>query len=717
VSKWLGRLYPLFLLGLAGLAYGLWINRLGLYWDDFPLAWIARTYGAAGLERYFATNRPFWGLLYRLTTPVLGSSPLAWQVFALFWRWVSGLLLWQLVRLVWPKQEDAARFSAALFVVYPAFSEQYIALVYSHFFIVLSSFLGSLCLMILAARKPRAWGLWAGALALSALNLLCMEYFFLLDLLRPVLVWIVFKQENLSPYPLPETGRGKPILELVSSRGEETNSKPLKTEGRSAPAHPRWGNLIARVGLVYAPFLAIFLGVIVWRTFFFGFHTYQPSFMTDLRAAPLAALLGLAGRALGDLWLTAVQAWGLPFDFSGLAGFTARQVQIFWLAAAGGTLAGLGYFGLTRPAPPQDAAVRRRTSSAPAWEGLSLALVGLLALLLAGGPFWLTGLPISSAFHTDRFTIAFMLGAVLLGVGLLGLLPLPRWAKVIPLVVVLGFSAGLQYRNSISYFKDWSTQRTLFWQMLWRMPGLKPGTILLFNELPVLHYSDNSLTAPLNWIYAPENHTTEMSYVLYYPTVRLGTGLPRLEKGLPVRQDYLAAEFQGDTSQVVVLYFQPPGCVRVMDPEVEAESWLVPPSLRETLKLSSTAPIEADGQAKPPPGLYGSEPERNWCYYFEKADLARQEQDWQAAARLGDQAFALGDYPNDPVERFPFIEAYAHTANWKRALELTRDTQQIAPLYAQLGCRLWARIERETTAGGERDTALQEAKVVLGCGK
>jgi len=198
--------------------------------------------------------------------------------------------------------------------------------------------------------------------------------------------------------------------------------------------------------------------------------------------------------------------------------------------------------------------------------------------------------------------------------------------------------------------------------------------------------------------------------------VRLGSGLPRLEKDLPVLQDYLAAEFRGGTSQVVVLYFQPPGCLRVMDPEVEAEIWLVPPSLRQTLKLSSTAPIEPGGMAKPPPGLYGSEPERNWCYYFEKADLARQQKDWQAAAGLGEQALALGDYPNDPVERFPFIEAYAHTANWKRALELTRDTREIAPLYAQLGCRLWARIERETQAGTDRDAALQEAKTILGCG-
>ena len=82
---------------------------------------------------------------------------------------------------------------------------------------------------------------------------------------------------------------------------------------------------------------------------------------------------------------------------------------------------------------------------------------------------------------------------------------------------------------------------------------------------------------------------------------------------------------------------------------------------------------------------------------------------------MGDQAFALKDYPNDPVERFPFIEAYAHTGNWARALELTRDSKEIAPLYAQLSCKLWGRIERESQPGSQRDEAVQEARAILEC--
>lgn len=663
--------YPLFLLGLGVLAYGLWISRLGFYWDDFPLAWIARTYGAEGLARYFSTNRPFWGLLYQLTTPILGDQPLHYQVFALFLRVLDGIFLWLLIRLAWPRLEEVGRWAGALLVVYPGFSQQFISLVYGHMLLVLAAFLSSLVFMVLALRGERiSIPLLALSWLLSAVNLFCMEYYFLPDLARPALIWAVL-------------GAGAGFQALTLRRKA------------------------VRVGLVSLPFFVLVVGVMLWRTFGLGFQTYQPTFAAHLRADPGSALLSLAQRVAVDSWLAAGSAWGLPFDWSRLAELTPRQAQVFWAAAAAGTLFTLLYLVSAR--------WRAAALSPTRTDWLGFLSFALPVFLLAGGPYWLTGLPITAAFPFDRFTLSFMSGAALLAAGALAFLPLPRAVKLPVLAAVLGFSCALHYRHSLVYYRDWTTQRTMFWQMTWRIPALLPGTVLLSNELPLEHYSDNSLTAPLNWIYAPENTSRQMSYMLYYPTVRLGRGLPELTPGLPVRQDYLAAGFTGSTSQVVVFYFQPPGCLRVMDPEVEADIWVVPPSLRETLRLATTAPIQPDGIAVPPAHLYGAEPPRNWCYYFEKADLARQQRDWQAAAALGDQAFALGDYPNDPMERFPFIEAYAHTGSWPRALELTRDTRDIAPLYARLACKLWDRIRRETPAGPERDTAVAQAQTLLDC--
>jgi hypothetical protein len=116
------------------------------------------------------------------------------------------------------------------------------------------------------------------------------------------------------------------------------------------------------------------------------------------------------------------------------------------------------------------------------------------------------------------------------------------------------------------------------------------------------------------------------------------------------------------------------------------------------------------------PAIYHPEPVHGWCYYFEKADLARQLGNWEEIAKLGDTAFKLEDHPNNPVERFVFIEGYAHTGEWERALKLSRDSYQVSKGYVgPLLCRLWERIEMETIDNTERDEALSEVKSILAC--
>jgi hypothetical protein len=70
--------------------------------------------------------------------------------------------------------------------------------------------------------------------------------------------------------------------------------------------------------------------------------------------------------------------------------------------------------------------------------------------------------------------------------------------------------------------------------------------------------------------------------------------------------------------------------------------------------------------ASPPVYIFGEEPERGWCYYFQKADLAAQMGDWEKAASLGEEAIGLELSPEDRVEWMPFLKAYAITGNAER---------------------------------------------------
>ncbi len=96
-----------------------------------------------------------------------------------------------------------------------------------------------------------------------------------------------------------------------------------------------------------------------------------------------------------------------------------------------------------------------------------------------------------------------------------------------------------------------------------------------------------------------------------------------------------------------------------------AENWLPFASLKPILPGNAENPID-------PSAIHlGAGPERGWCYYYEKADLARQTQDWQSVRELGDKAiFRQGFITSLDTELMPFILAYALGGEWQKATEL-----------------------------------------------
>ena len=116
------------------------------------------------------------------------------------------------------------------------------------------------------------------------------------------------------------------------------------------------------------------------------------------------------------------------------------------------------------------------------------------------------------------------------------------------------------------------------------------------------------------------------------------------------------------------------------------------------------------------PAVYGTEPARGWCYYFQKADLARQLGDWEQVVKLGNSAFALNDYPNDPIERFVFIEGYAHVGDWGKAVELSQVSYKISKDFVRPPlCKLWDRIARETESTSEQNVTLDLVRNKFEC--
>jgi len=505
------------------------------------------------------------------------------------------------------------------------------------------------------------------ALILEALSIFSIEYTAGLELLRPLLLWMAIGRER---------GKG-------------------------------WNRLGATLA-GWVPYALVFVAYLGWRTLGLGFPTYQPLLLGGLDADAVQAAGGLLQSIGQALWTATAGAWSQTFNLPVLVDVGRKYVLGYAAVIAAVAAWSLLCFVALRSEPPASAGRGQRT-----WP-LQAIGVGLAAMLGGGLPIWVTQLPVGVDYPWDRLMLPLMLGAALVVVGVIELLVRPVALRIALVVGVLGMSAGVHYQSNMTYVREADRLGQLLWQLSWRIPGLEKGTTVLTNDLPLRYYSDNSLTAPLNWMYAPENHSLQMDYLLYYPTVRVGLALSVPKAGLPIHQTYRAATFDGTTSQLLALQFAPPGCVHVLDVVLDDSMPNLPAALSAWVPLSRLDLIQTDPAEPAVPPLYPDEPAHTWCYYFEKADLARQRGDWQAVVDLGDAGFAV-DHPNDPSERLVFIEGYAHVGRWDLAEEQSIKALDDNPAVNRMVCHAWDRILADATAGREGRAAGDRVRAQAEC--
>jgi hypothetical protein len=610
-----------------------------------------------------------WGKIYEATSRILPQVPVYWQVFALVWRWLGAVVVYAIMSKLWKDKLGMALGVALIFLVYPGFNQHFAAFLYGHFYIVLFFLLFSFLCMLQAMESPKRYWAWTiTGMASSALNLLVMEYFFVPELARVGIILIAIRNEDLS-----------------------------------------FRERILRVLKLWAPYLVVFVLGVISRMFISNNQDYGMVVIDQLKSAPVEGIKTLAQAILVSLGLVLKDAWTKMFESPDFVTQSSDLVSYYLVLAVTVILVAAGFVFWSR----EDSKPPRKNLVDALW----LMGLGLLFILSAGWPFWLINFPASLQWPASRFTLPFIFGAGMFMGGLVSLIPWRR-ARIVLLVSLVSLAVGKQYLTAQDYRQDWQTQKDLFWQMTWRAPAIQPGTTMIMNEGALDYYADNSLSAALNWIYAPDNHSDKMDYVLFYPKTRLKTvALPKLEAGLPVYFNYEAGEFHGNTSQTLVLYYAPPGCLRILDPDVERVNRLIPEtSLIRFAARMSVPELILDEPGARMPDAYGSEPDHDFCYYFQKADLARQFEDWDTVVKMSEMASSFEEHPFDPAEQMVFIEGYAHAGEWERAIELSKQAHAVSEeVVGQMLCQLWERIEAETTQSPERSEALADVQTTFGC--
>ena len=106
---------------------------------------------------------------------------------------------------------------------------------------------------------------------------------------------------------------------------------------------------------------------------------------------------------------------------------------------------------------------------------------------------------------------------------------------------------------------------------------------------------------------------------------------------------------------------------------------------------SDLSKIDLSTESRTPPEVvFGPEPPHDWCYHYEKADLARQRGDWDEVVSLGNNALDQGFVPSDAIEWMPFLQADAQAADTERLTQIHRQIKNADPYIAGQVCQIVA---------------------------
>jgi hypothetical protein len=304
--------------------------------------------------------------------------------------------------------------------------------------------------------------------------------------------------------------------------------------------------------------------------------------------------------------------------------------------------------------------------------------------------------------------ISMMIGGSLFLLGLIELLMGNSRIKTHIFALVIALGIGQQFFNANIFRRDWEDQRNIYWQMTWRMPALKPNTILLTNQMPIDYETDASFTAPINWTYAPNYTRSNVPYLMLYTEKRVGgSTLPALEPDIPITFNYRTVPFYGNTSQAVVIYMPRGGCLRVLDPsQGDREIYeKLPEVLTSAIPLSNPSRIITNPSTAATP-MFFTEPKHEWCYYFTKAELAQQTGDYQKILSLGREAASLGYKPTDQNEWIVFIKTNALTGDISTAKKISKSALEEDVRVRRGICSAWRWIKTQSSSA-EQDKIQQ----------
>ena len=607
----------LLLLIASAVAYLPLVNQIGYLNDDWYLMYDAHTQGSGFFREVYAVDRPARAYVLGAAYSLFGDNVLYYHLSGYLFRLLSAMTLFWVLERLWPGRRRMNFSAALLFLLYPGFLSQVNPIDYQSQLLSLCLAMVSIALTIKAIQTSNM----LGRVTLTILSILLgIEYLALVD------YFIGFEVLRLT------------LVLLLVLRAEERSFRQKLTK-----AFLRW--------LPFATAPGVFLA---WRLFFFA---------ADRRAADVGFQLGrlFSSPLVGLWWLVyliqdvfnvLLVAWGYPL-YAIAYQMRLRDTLIgFGLAAFVIFIIVVGLRRGVEDEPETEAGSNSGWMREIYWLGSATVIATLIPVILANRHIVFPDL--------SRYALAPSVGVVILLTGVISQVT-SRQLQMTLVSFLVAVSVLTQHANAVRVAGETEVIRNFWWQVAWRAPEIRAGTTLVASYPGVGIQEDYFVWGPANLIYYPEKQAQAPIEIKLPAAVLTNDVVLKIMTGKGVetperRGNILTRDFD---NVLFIVQTSPDSCVRIINgnaPELSSgdsqRTMVVAPYSQIDNVLVDAAFHE------PPQSIFGFEPSHDWCYYYQKAALARQQKDWESIHTLYREAMAQGLYPNDSVEWLPFVQAY-----------------------------------------------------------
>ena len=668
--------FPWILLGVSLVAYGTLIWDLGFYWDDWEILYLSKA-AENPSDIFLFPFRPLHVLLDILTVKLIGLRPIYWHLLMLLVRYLGGLVYWLILQEIWPNETKRNAWVALIFLVYPSFLHQSMGVVYRQHFTTVLLFLISVWLMIQGYKLWKSknkrgpfWIIFALSLVTGMMHLFVTEYLAGMELWRPAILLILVLEE-----------------------------KPL------------WKQRLRSVFFFWLPYLVYLMVYVLWRL------TYVKTVIDDPNKAvlleqfgknPLGTFLNLIVSVIQDSVFVLFTSWGDLLQPESI-NLIPSNILIFGLMV----IIGLTLSFLIPKLAKSDGKYHGHSTE------IQAILLGGYGLLLGLAPAWIIGRNVFAGRYDTRFSIPALVGVSLLLVTVIYYLISNPNRRIIVLSFMMALSIGKQIEMTNNFRWDWIRQERFYWQLQWRAPEIKPHTALLTNKSVSSFATTYPIAYAINIMHSDQKPSMSPEYWWFeiYKD-RLYLQSERLLTGSMISSEFHNVTFS--TNSENSLLFDIPvestsnRCIWMLT-SIDKFNTIVAKEMRVLSMLANPSLINEGPTSNQLLTILGEEPEKTWCYYFQKAQLAQQQENWHEVMNLYNQAVDHSLRPSNGYEYSPFIVASASNENWKQAQKLTLDGYKITPSAGLTLCKIWEEFKTNDSMNSDLTSAYDEVADKLEC--